>query len=98
MPEDPIIGLGNYHVSTCTRSVEGGLCGKPSTVHVVWEEFYHSNACEVHRRELEGKYFLAKHRFGMYCADPRAMWFEEENYCRIPENDRDYDRGTFLLS
>ena len=90
----PYLGDEEFFVDTCTRQVEGGLCGEPATVHIIWPGLFDSNACERHRSV--GYDVLQEHAFAPACGHPGNLWVESQATCIIPQSSEDFDIGQVL--
>lgn len=94
---DPYLGTKSLNNGICGRTVEGGLCNTPATLHIIWTGRVHSYSCDEHGKELETKRFEQVHPVGKYCSDPRSMWYPEEKTCKIPMNEAEMAIGIFLI-
>jgi hypothetical protein len=85
-PQPPPI-LGPAIARNCTRWLGDHPCSKPAVRHVIWDETMENGfVCQEHLGELGTRWtFLAAHEVGPDCAMPGALFFEEENACRCPD-------------
>jgi hypothetical protein len=91
----PALGDSNYYVDYCTRTVEGGMCGRPATVHIVWPGYYNANACDEHRPV--GYNVIEMHPHTAACADPGALWQPGKHTCELPRSTEDFVTGIALI-
>lgn len=98
MRRDPVIGENYPGTELCTRTVPGGVCGKPGAWHVVWSGHLSSIACLDCAEDIRRGYrYRELHRLVKYCTHPVALWYPDEYTCRPPKDGADIPRGVFLL-
>lgn len=75
--------------------VPGPACGEPAAHHVVWGlgDAGASGVCLRHRDEVRAFAYYALHDIGADCEMPGALYFPDENCCRVP-----WDEGAPTIS
>ncbi len=76
-----------------------GPCFKPGRWHVIWEGLNASIACQTCGQwAKDNKYVYAQmHDLMPACVLPWALWYPDEETCRVPQTDRDFAAGQVLL-
>jgi hypothetical protein len=89
-PDLPARGaLGDSTERLCGRQVPDGLCGKPASIHIIWEDkadyVEHGMACAEHAPEVVKRWKpFATHPLGPCCGMPGSTYhIPPENECRI---------------
>ena len=75
----------------CSRAIsnDGRPCGRDPFLHVAWQDTPEGIeagwVCSHHARELDRWKPLQTHEPGPDCGMPGALWFTDENVCRVPD-------------
>lgn len=98
MRQRPILGR-NVPGLLCTRTISGGLCGKPGAYHVIWEERYAlaSIVCTDCLSVALDREHYQVHNMTVECGDIMASWYPEENCCRMPRDRGDGRAGRIIV-
>lgn len=94
----PILGINLPGETRCMRTTYGGLCLRPGAAHIVWEGGLGSTACDdCAEFARHHRIYLQMHQLVGACSSPRGLWYPDEDTCRIPVGEQDYDRGQLVL-
>lgn len=96
---EPILGYNVPEETRCLRAVGEGLCMKPGSYHIIWEGKFASPSCEeciaFARVNLK---FLQVHKLTQECITPGTLWYEDEDICRWPQTEQDWEKGQLLMN